>query len=501
MTARPDVQIAIIGAGFSGLGMAARLKKEGRHDFVVVDRADEVGGTWEANTYPGCQCDVPSHLYSLSFAPNPEWSRTYSKQPEIWEYLKKVADDHGLRPHLRLGTSLQGAEWDEDAGFWRLDTSAGPITAKVVISALGALSEPSLPDIPGIAEFPGTIFHSARWNHDHDLTGERVAVIGSGASAIQFVPQIQSKVGQMHVFQRTPPWITPHSDRPITPIERAIYRRFPAIQRAVRSGIYWSREFLVLGLVFNKAFLKIPQALAERHLKHQVSDPDLRAKVTPDYTIGCKRILPSNKWYPALSKPNVELIPSGLAEIRGSTVVAADGTEREVDTIIMGTGFYVTEMPWAEHVKGKGGTSLDQAWKGSPQAYLGTAIAGFPNQFVLLGPNTGLGHTSVVYMIEAQIHYVMEALKRMESAGLDTVDVRPEVEQAFVDEIEKRMQGTVWNSGGCKSWYLDRNGRNTTLWPEFTWRYRLRTRRFDEGDYVITRAEEQPQEAPEPALT
>jgi cation diffusion facilitator CzcD-associated flavoprotein CzcO len=370
----------------------------------------------------------------------------------------------------------------------------------VVISALGALSEPSLPDIPGLADFPGTVFHSARWNHDHDLTGERVAVIGSGASAIQFVPQIQPKVGQMHVLQRTPPWITPHSDRPITPIERALYRRFPAFQRAVRSGIYWSREFLVLGLVFNKAFLTIPQRLAERHLARQVKDPELRAKVTPDYTIGCKRILPSNRWYPALSKQNVELIPSGLAEVRGSTVVAADGTEREVDTIILGTGFYVTEMPWAANVRGKGGVSLDDAWKGSPQAYLGTAISGFPNNFALLGPNTGLGHTSVVYMIEAQIHYVMEALKRMEQAGLESVDVRPEVEKAFNDDVQKRMRGTVWNSGGCKSWYLDRNGRNTTLWPEFTWRYRLRTRKFDEGDYVVTRAGSGT-EKPQPALT
>ena len=491
--------IIVIGAGFGGLGMAARLKKEGRNDFVILERSEEVGGTWQANTYPGCQCDVPSHLYSLSFAPNPEWTRTYSKQAEIWEYLQKVADDHGLRPHLRLGTSLLGATWDEDGRIWHLDTSAGPMAANVLISAPGGLSEPTIPDVPGLAEFPGKIFHSARWDHSYDLKGKRVAVVGSGASAIQFVPKIQPEVEQMHVLQRTPPWILPHGDRPIPRVQRAIYRRFPFVQKAIRSGIYWSREFVVLGLVFDSRLLGILQRVAEAHLRRQVTDPALRAKVTPDYTIGCKRMLPSNKWYPALSQPNVELVPSAFQEVRGSTVVAADGTECEVDAIIMGTGFHVTDLPWAANVKGQGGRTLDEAWDGSPQAYLGAAIAGFPNHFALLGPNTGLGHTSVVYMIEAQIHYVMDALRRMEALDVESVEVRQEVQDAYNEELQKRMAGTVWNTGGCQSWYLDKNGRNTTLWPEFTWRYRLRTRRFDEGDYGLERADAR-EVQPEPAI-
>ena len=477
-------RIAIIGTGFAGLGMAIRLKEEGIHDFVVLERAEDVGGTWRANTYPGCACDVPSHLYSFSFALNPDWSRTYSPQPEIWDYLRDCSRRFGVEPHIRYRHDVAGAAWDEDEQVWRLDTSQGPLTAQVLIAGMGPLAEPSFPDIPGLDSFEGSAFHSAEWDHDHDLTGERVAVIGTGASAIQLVPQIQPKVSSLKVFQRTPPWVMPHSDRPITSFERRLYRLFPPAQRLVRSLVYWGRELLVPGFVKDQRLMKVPELLARRHLQKQVPDPDLRAKVTPDYMIGCKRILPSNKWYPALMQPNVELVTGGIREVKAHSIVAADGSEHEVDTIVFGTGFHVTDMPIGQKVRGRGGRLLDDAWKGSPQAYLGATIAGFPNLFTLIGPNTGLGHNSMVFMIESQLGYVLGALRHMERNGLAAIDVRREAQDAYNAEIQARMPGTVWMSG-CASWYIDENGRNTTIWPDFTWKFRRRTAAFDPAQYEV----------------
>jgi cation diffusion facilitator CzcD-associated flavoprotein CzcO len=481
---RPETRIAIVGTGFAGLGMAIRLKEAGINDFVVLERADDVGGTWRDNSYPGCQCDVPSHLYSLSFAPNPNWSRTYSRQSEIWDYLRDCADRFGIQPHIRYGWDLQDAAWDERAGHWVLKGPQGELTARILIAGVGPLSEPSLPDVPGLDRFEGKMFHSARWDHVHDLTGERVASIGTGASAIQYVPRIQPKVGKLHVFQRTPPWVLPHTDRPITGLERWLYRRVPALQRAVRAGIYWARETVVVGML-NRRLIWPAQLLARLHLRRQVRDRELRRKVTPSYTIGCKRILPSNSWYPALTKPNVELVTEGIREVRPRSIVTADGTEREVDTIILGTGFHVTDLPAADHVRGREGRTLAESWQGSPQAYLGTTIAGFPNLFMLLGPNTGLGHTSVVFMVEAQMAHVMDAVRTMDEQELDTIEVRPQAQAAFNRRVQERMPGTVWTAGGCASWYIDRNGLNTTLWPGFTWDFRLRARRFREADYVL----------------
>ncbi len=483
-TAPTEVEVAIVGAGFSGLGMAIRLKHEGREDFVVLERGEEVGGTWWHNTYPGCACDVPSHLYSYSFAPNPEWSQTYSRQPEIGAYLRRCADEFGIRPHLRLGHEVTAAEWDEETGRWRVETSHGSFSARVLVAGMGPLNEPKIPDLDGLERFQGTTFHSARWNHDHSLDGERVAVIGTGASAIQFVPEIQPQVARLHVFQRTAPWVMPHTTRPISEREHELYRRLPVLQRLVRGGVYAMRELLVLGFAKNPKLMKIVERMARRHIESSISDPELRARVTPDYTIGCKRILPSNGWYSALAEENVELVTDGIAEVREHSIVTSDGVERPVDTIIFGTGFHVTDMPVASQVRGRTGELLDDVWKGSPNAHLGATVPGFPNFFMLLGPNTGLGHSSMVYMIESQVSFVLDALRAMRERGADTVEVRPETARQYNDELDERMKPTVWSTG-CASWYLDDTGRNATIWPDWTWRFRQRTAHFDPSGYEL----------------
>ena len=479
-----DVDVAILGSGFSGLGMAIRLLQEGFEDFVVLERGDDVGGTWHYNTYPGCACDVPSHLYSFSFAPNPDWSHTYSPQAEIRDYLRRCADEFGVRPYVRLGHEVTSAEWDEDERRWRVATSRGDFSARVLVSGMGPLTEPKVPDIPGLDEFEGETFHSARWNHDYDLRGKRVASIGTGASAIQYVPAIQPQVEQLHVFQRTPPWIAPHSNRPIRGWERRLYRALPALQRLVRAGIYATRETLVLGFVKQPRLMKVVEQVARRHMRRYISDPELIRKVTPDYTIGCKRILPSNHWYRTLTEPNVELVTDGVKEVRPRSIVSADGVEREVDAIVFGTGFHVTDMPAARHVRGRHGRLLSEDWEHGPRAYLGTAASGYPNLFLLLGPNTGLGHSSMVYMIESQIQYVVDALRTMRERGLETVEVRPAAVDRYNAELEAKMSDTVWSTG-CASWYLDDTGRNATQWPDWTWRFRQRTARFDASDYLV----------------
>lgn len=479
-----DHGIAIIGSGFSGMGMAIRLLEEGRRDFVILERADDVGGTWQANRYPGCQCDIPSHLYSFSFAPNPDWTRTYSKQPEIWAYMRRVAEDYGVMPYVRLNHEVTGANWDEDQQHWQIETSQGQLTADVLVAGPGGLSEPAYPSIPGLDSFQGPAFHTADWDDDHDVTGERVAVIGTGASAVQTVPNIQERVGHMKVFMRTPPWIVPHSDRPITSLERMLYRRFPAAQKAVRSMVYWMHEAMVFGLVRKPARLKLLEKAAKRHLESQVTDPDLRRRLTPDYRLGCKRILPSNLFYPALEEPNVELVSEGIREIEADAVITESGERHEVDTIIFGTGFHATDIKAAEWIRGRDGLTLKEHWGASPRAYLGLAVAGFPNLFFLSGPNTGTGHQSQVFMIESHIEYVLDAIRTMKRRGLRTVDVRPEVQQAYNRDLDERMPPTVWNSGGCSSWYLDATGRNGVIYPDFTWRFRRRTRRFEPGKFA-----------------
>jgi cation diffusion facilitator CzcD-associated flavoprotein CzcO len=474
--------IAIIGTGFGGLGMAIRLKQRGFDDFVVLERAQDVGGTWRDNTYPGCACDVESHLYSFSFAPNPRWSRMYSPQPEIWQYLRECADRHGLRPRIRFGHELTGASWDQDGGFWHLETTRGPVLARVLVSAMGALCEPRLPEIPGIEQFEGKSMHSARWDHDYPLEGKRVAVIGTGASAIQFVPEIQPKVAGLLLFQRTPAWVIPHLDRPITAAERRRIARYPLLQRAWRARIFVLREGM--GLAFrHPAMMKALQKIALRHMRKAVRDPALRAKLTPDYVIGCKRILLSNAYYPALAKENVQVVTEPIREIRARSIVTGDGQEHSVDAIIYGTGFQVTDMPFARLIRGREGRSLAETWQGSPRAHLGTTVPGFPNLFLLLGPGTGLGHSSVVLMIESQIEHVLGALEYMRKRGTGAVEPRPAAAERFHKDVQTRMRKTVWLTGGCASWYLDKNGVNSTLWPGSIPAFRRRVEPFKPSEY------------------
>jgi cation diffusion facilitator CzcD-associated flavoprotein CzcO len=479
------VRVAIIGAGLGGIGAAIRLRQAGVTDFVIAERAAAVGGTWRDNTYPGCACDVPSHLYSYSFAPNPDWSHSFSRQAEIWRYVEDVADRHGLRRHLAFGTEVIRADWEAGPARWRLRTSRGELTADVLICAAGPLSEPSLPDVPGLADFRGEVFHSSRWNHDYSLEGKRVAVVGTGASAIQIVPKIQPEVKRLVLFQRTPAWIVPRRDRRITGFEKRLYRQVPAAQRLARLGIYLSRESLVGGFTKHPAMLKAAQRMALRHLTRSVPDPELRAKLTPDYVMGCKRILISSDFYPALRRPNVQVVASGLAKVDGNILTATDGTSCEVDAIILATGFHAVDAPIADRLFGTDGISLAEAWAGDMRALRGTTIAGFPNLCMVVGPNTGLGHNSMIYMIESQLNYIVDYLATLDRTGAAALDTRPVAQQAWCDDIERRMGSTVWTTGGCVSWYLNAAGRNPTLWPGTTIGFRRATRQLDPAEYQL----------------
>ncbi|MFC4033730.1 flavin-containing monooxygenase [Streptomyces polygonati] len=479
------VRVAVIGSGFGGLGAGVRLRREGVTDFVILERADAVGGTWRDNSYPGCACDVPSHLYSFSFAPEPDWPRTFSGQEHIRAYLERVTDTFGLRPHLRFGAEVRQARWDGDAQRWHLVTAAGELTADVVVSATGALSDPKIPDIPGIEDFPGRVFHSSRWEHDYDLAGKRVAMVGTGASAIQIVPAIQPEVGRLIVIQRTPPWVMPRMDRPIGAVERRLHGAVPGSAK-VRRGLLWLiREFQVGAFVKRPKLMKAAEGIARGHLRRSVKDPALRARLTPDYTIGCKRILLSNDYYPALARPNTEVITSGLVEVRGSSVVTADGSEREVDAIIFGTGFHVTDMPIGDRVIGADGHTLSEHWKNGMAALRGCTVDGFPNFLFIVGPNTGLGNSSMILMIESSLNYVADYLRTLLRSGGAALDAKPAAVKAWNMEIQRRAARTVWNTGGCRSWYLDASGRNTTAWPGTTAEFRRATRQLDLSEYEV----------------
>lgn len=479
-----EVRVAIVGSGFSGLGMGAALLEAGIRDFAILERAGEVGGTWRDNTYPGCACDVPSLLYSYSFAQNPSWSRSYSPAGEIWDYLRDFAAGRGLMGHIRFGHDVTRATWLDDEQRWDLETSAGRLRAEVLVAAGGGLSEPSIPDIAGLESFAGPAFHSARWDHEQDLAGKRVAVVGTGASAIQIVPAIQPLAGRLHLFQRTPAWIVPRRDRAFSDREHRLFARFPAIQSARRGALYLKHESFALGFMHPR-LMRLQQRLVLAHLRRQVPEPELRAKLTPRYTMGCKRILVSDDFYPSLRRDNVELVTDGIAEVRERSIVTADGAEREVDVIVLATGFHVTDMPIAERVLGRGGRTLADAWDGSPRAYKGVSVAGFPNLFMLSGPNTGSGNMSIVFFVESQIRYVMGALRTMRERGAGAVEVRAEAQSAYNAALDDRLSGAVWSVGGCGSWYLDRNGRNSTLWPGFSYPYRRLTRRFDPERYAL----------------
>jgi len=483
----PHVKVAIIGTGFSGLGMAIRLQQSGVDDFLLFDRADEVGGTWRDNSYPGAECDVMALLYSFSFAQNPNWSKTFGTRDELFTYLKDLTDRFRLRPHIRFKHEVVSAEWDDEAKIWRIATTAGDYTSQVLVTGTGYLSDPVVPNIPGLTDFQGTMFHSSRWDHDYELEGKKVAVIGTGASALQFVPKIQPKVGELHVHQRTPAWIGPKSDKPTSKLKGWMFRKVPGYQSFRRGFNQWGREVLAFMMTRPPIAEKTLGGMTAKHLQKSVADPELRAKLTPDYTVGCKRMLFSNYYYPAIQADNAQLITDGITQVGPNSITTADGTTRDVDAIILATGFAATERPFAARITGKDGLTLGKEWaENGMTGYRGTTVSGFPNLFMLLGPGTTLGHSSQTVMIEAQLNYVLDALKVIDARGLASVEVHADAQAAFTEKLGKLQEGTVWTAGGCASWYQDAHGRNPSIWPTYTWRFRKETKKFDLEAYQVT---------------
>ncbi|MGV9673127.1 flavin-containing monooxygenase [Gordonia sp. NPDC003504] len=488
-----DVEIAIVGAGFSGLGAAITLSRAGVDDYVILDRGADFGGTWRDNTYPGAACDVASNLYSYSFAPNPDWSRSYSHQPEIHRYINTVADDHGVRERARFGTEVTRAAWDEDSAHWLISTIADGVEntyrARHLIGAVGPLCEPNLPDIEGIESFAGTVMHSARWDSDVDFTGKRVAVIGTGASAIQIVPELAKVAGRLDVYQRTAPWIVPRTERPYTPVEHWAFKHLPAVQSASRAGIYAFNEFVAFGMTYSPAALKPVEILARANIFRGIRDPELRAKATPKFQIGCKRILRSNAWYPALDRDNVDLVTDPIERITPTGVVTADGTTRDIDILVVATGFHVTDSRVFGSIIGADGRSLAQVWDEiGMQGYKGSFVHGFPNMMLMIGPSTGLGHTSMVYMIESQLNYLADYIATTRRRDAVRIDVTEAAQRRYNAGIQHKLRNSVWVNGGCASWYKDANGNITTLWPGFTFDFRRETRTFDVTAYDVTTA-------------
>jgi cation diffusion facilitator CzcD-associated flavoprotein CzcO len=477
-----DLDVAIIGAGFSGLCMAIKLKQAGYKSFKIFEKAGDLGGTWRDNRYPGCACDVPSHLYSFSFEQNPDWSRSFSPQPEIWRYMKDVANKHDILSHMRFNAGVASATYDESAQLWRLRLKDGEtVSARSVVSGIGALHLPAYPKIKGLESFAGSAFHSSDWDESYDLTGKRVAVIGTGASAVQIVPNIADKVAELYLFQRTPAWVLPRQDRAFSDKTKDRFRKRPFLQRLLRNVIYWALESRALGFVYRPKILQAAEKMGRDYIARTIPDPATRAALTPDYAIGCKRILISDDFYPALARPNVELVSTAIREVTPQGIVTEDGKLREVDAIVFATGFRATELLSEMPVTGRGGRTLAADWKDGAQAYYGITVAGYPNFYMLLGPNTGLGHNSIIFMIEAQVRYVMDCLRW--NAG--EVEVRGDVQRDFNTTLQAKMGATVWHSG-CRSWYLNANGTNSTIWPGFTLSYWWKTRHAKRADFTLT---------------
>ncbi len=483
-----------MGGGFTGIGMAVGLRQAGLEDFVILERSGDVGGTWRDNSYPGCAVDVQSHLYSYSFAPNPEWTHVYSPQPEIWDYIRRCSERFGIGDHVRYGHDVLEAVWEESDHRWHITTSAGPVRARFLISAMGPLSERAVPPIPGLDAFAGTWFHSAAWDHGHDLRGERVAVIGTGASAAQIIPAIQPAVGRLSVFQRTPPWTFPRFNRAITAPERAAYRRYPLLQRLARARQYWYRE--LLGAIIQRpSRVRVIEALMRLRLRHEVPDPDLRRRLEPSYRMGCKRIIVSDDYHRTMTRANVELITSPIRQVHAGTVETEDGGHHDVDTIILATGFHPIAV--ADPLIGPDGMTLAERWATRRQAYLGTTVAGYPNYFMLMGPNTATGHTSALLYAEAQIKYILRCLRHLHSHRLTSAEVREDRQEAYNRELRQRLRGSTWTSGGCGSWYLDPDGGSSVIWPGYTWQFRRLLRHFEPADYHLRAS---PALAPTPLL-
>ena len=481
--------VLIIGAGFGGLGMAIELGRAGEHDVLLLEKGSDVGGVWRENTYPGAACDVPSHLYSFSFEPNPDWSRAYSPQAEILAYLRRCADKYGVRDKIRFGCEVTSASFDEAAASWRVDWRdaqgrACTGHARALVSAVGLLSRPAMPSVPGLDTFRGPVFHSAQWRHDVPLKGSRVAVIGTGASAIQFVPELAREAARLTVFQRTPAYILPRADRAYSERERRRFARWPWLMAAHRALIYLEHDSRAVGFTRLTWALDLVAGRASRKLlKQQVPDAALRERLTPRYPVGCKRILISNDWLPALSRPNVELVTDAIERVTPAGVRVAGGREIEVDAIVLGTGFAASEFLAPMEIRGRGGRSLNEAWANGAEAWLGITVPGFPNFFMLYGPNTNLGHNSIVFMLESQIAHVMRCLCRLRDERGRTIEVESPPFERYNARVQQRSQRTVF--AGCTSWYVDTHGRHTVNWPGFTTTYRWLTRHAGLAAYLV----------------
>jgi cation diffusion facilitator CzcD-associated flavoprotein CzcO len=488
--------VAIIGAGFGGICMAIRLLQAGRTDFAILEQASDLGGTWRDNTYPGCGCDLPAHLYSYSFAQNPAWSRVYARQPEILAYLRRVAADHDVAGRISYDTAVTSLEWQESVGSWQVATADGRrFTARVVVLAVGGLHMPKMPDLPGRDSFAGPAFHSARWRHDVELGGKRVAVIGTGASGIQIIPEIAPRVAHLTVYQRSPPWVLPRNDAEIPPLTRQAFAHVPGLLWLRRAWQYWKAEAIALGLVYKPKYMGRGQKLSAAYKEREIADPKLRLKLNPFYTLGCKRMLISDDFYAVMTRPNVELVTEPIAAVRPQGIVAADGVERPCDVIVFATGFKTFNASAGMAIQGREGRGLAADWAEGQEAYRGVAVTGYPNLFLLVGPNSGLGHNSIVFMIEAQVRYVMQCLRWLDQGRLAAVEVRAEVQRAWNERLQQRFKRTVWQSQPgspwqlpCMSWYVNEKGRNTALWPGFSTAYWLAMRRAAIRDYEPTTA-------------
>jgi cation diffusion facilitator CzcD-associated flavoprotein CzcO len=496
MSSNVDYEVVIIGTGFAGIGMAVKLQQAGIHSFKLIERSDEVGGTWRDNTYPGCECDVQSHLYSFSFEPKADWSKKYSSWHEIRDYIISVTDKHNIRKKIQFNTRLEGASFDEASGTWLVALSDGTKTrARFVITAVGPLSNPAIPEIIGRESFKGPIFHSAQWDHNADLKGKKIAVIGTGASSIQFVPRIAEDAQQVELFQRSAPWILPKPDRKIYGIEKALYKYLPGWRLAHRASLYWGNEITLRGFLKEKSFIRfIAEWGATKHIHYHIKDEVLRKKLTPDFRFGCKRALLSSEYYPALARENVDVIDAGIERITATGIIDKQGKAHDVDVIIWGTGFKVDEPLMGIDVTGINGQDLNAVWKDNGfESYYGTTVAGFPNAFILAGPNTGIGHTSLVVMIEAQYNYILDAMQKVKQQDIKYIDVKESVQTEFCQSMQDKMVGTAWTSG-CNSWYLSASGKNFTIWPDFTYNYIRQTKKINLNDYNVEKIDNVPAE-------
>ena len=476
--------MAVVGGGFGGVGAATMLKRAGYDDVTVFERGERIGGVWHNNTYPGAACDIPSHLYEFSFAPNPRWSRRYAPQAEIQAYLEDTARRYGVFDRIRTSTEVHDATWDEQRRVWRIATSAGPHEAEVLLTACGQLSVPTVPPLPGLDSFSGPAFHTARWRHDVDLAGKHVAVIGTGCSAIQVVPAIQPEVAQVDVYQRSPGWTFPKMDFPYSERTQRMFERFPLLQRLDRQSVFLFQELAAAGLTKHRWLLKLFKRISQRRIDKAIADPELRRKVTPTDEIGCKRIMLTDEWYPTLTEPNVELIADRIAEITPDGIRTQSGAERPADAIVLATGFATHGFVAPMEITGAGGRRLADEWAGVPRAYLGLSVPSFPNLFLLYGPNTNGGSGSVVNTIECGMNHVIAALGELDRADARRIEVRRQVADAFDRELRTALAGTVWHSG-CTNWYVDENGHDPNQWP-WTWTvYRRRTGTIEPGTYEL----------------